>query len=371
MKIKFGTYLHLQKQLNKTFMNLYRKLSKVSFLSSNYAYKFLFVAFIGIHIPLIGLLFIILFGKQPSFSSISIALFTLFLTLLATGITLYVLKKLIKPIELASRALDNYRSSRTVIELPIGYKDEAGLLLTNIHKTINENEKYIGEKQDLVYLLSHDLRTFAGNSQSLSQLILDEKPSDTVREYASLIYQSTSQQFEFIETFINLIKDEDEISKKEQQVKNVQLLAVLDTVSKQVSQKLVVKNIELKTDLQIQEAKILISEELLIRVLVNLIDNAIKFSFPQSEIKVRTYSENKKLIVIVSDSGLGFNPEYTNEIFKKFTNRSKPGTANEPSTGIGLYLCKRIVEKYNGTLSASSEGANKGATFSIVFELAE
>jgi signal transduction histidine kinase len=107
----------------------------------------------------------------------------------------------------------------------------------------------------------------------------------------------------------------------------------------------------------------------LIRVVVNLIDNAIKFSFPQSEIKVEAYTEDKKLILIVSDSGLGFNPEYKDEIFKKFTNRSKPGTANEPSTGIGLYLCKKIVEKYNGTLTASSEGANKGARFSIVFEL--
>lgn len=351
-------------------MNLYRKLSKVSFLSTSYAYKFLFVAFIGIHIPLIGLLFIILFGKQDSFSSISVALFTLFLTLLATGITLYVLKKLIKPIELASSALDNYRNSKTVLELPVGYKDEAGLLLTNIHKTIVENEKYISDKQDLVYLLSHDLRTFAGNSQTLSQFILEEKPSETVKEYASLIYQSTTQQFEFIETFINLIKDEEEISKKEQQLKNIQLAPIFDVVGKQVSQKLNLKNIQLKTDIQITEAKIRIDEELLIRVVVNLIDNAIKFSFPQSEIQVRAYSANKKLLVVVSDAGVGFNPEYKEEIFKKFTNRSKPGTANEPSTGIGLYLCKRIVEKYNGNLLASSEGANKGATFSIVFELA-
>ena len=348
-------------------MNLYRRLSKVSFLENSYAYKFLFVTFIGIHIPLIGLLFFVLFGDQTG-SAHSILLFTLFVTLIATGITLFVLKKLIKPIELASKALNNYRNNRVIPELPTDFKDEAGMLLTNIQKSIIDNEKYITDKQDLVYLLSHDLRSFAGNSQSLAQLILEENPSDSIKEYASLICQSTSQQFEFIETLINLMKDEDEISKKVQNTKKIELSTIFNLVVEQIRQKLVAKKIELKTDIEIAEARIIIDEELLIRVLVNLIDNAIKFSFPNSEIKARVYSEKGKVIFVISDSGLGFNPEYKEELFEKFTNRSKPGTANEPSTGIGLYLCKKIVEKYNGNLLAESKGMNKGAVFSIVLE---
>ncbi|MFM2368584.1 MAG: hypothetical protein RL619_884, partial [Bacteroidota bacterium] len=70
-----------------------------------------------------------------------------------------------------------------------------------------------------------------------------------------------------------------------------------------------------------------------------------------------------------SDSGIGFDPKYKEELFRKFTNRGRLGTANEPSTGIGLYLCKKIVEKYHGKLTAESEGANKGATFSIFLNM--
>ncbi|MFV5702029.1 sensor histidine kinase [Flavobacterium sp. XS2P12] len=348
-------------------MDLYRKLSKISFLKNSYAYKFLFVTFIGIHIPLIGLLFFILYGKQ-TVSPNSIVVFTLIMTLLATGSTLWVLKKLIKPIEVASKALDNYRNTRVVSELPTGFKDEAGLLMANIQESIAENEKYINDKQDLVYLLSHDLRNFAGNSLGLARLILEENPSESIIEYVDLICESTNQQFVFIETFIKLIKDEDEILKKAIDAQNIQLLAVLSVVGEQVAQKLARKQIKLITAIEVEEACLKIDEDLLIRVLVNLIDNAIKFSFPNSEINVRVHLEKGELAFVVTDSGIGFNSNYKEELFKKFTNRSRLGTANEPSTGIGLYLCRKIVEKYHGMLSAESEGVNKGAAFSIFFE---
>ena len=348
-------------------MELYRKLSKISFLKNSYAYKFLFVTFIGIHIPLIGLLFFILYEKQST-SPHSIVFFTLIMTLLATGITLWMLKKLITPIELASKALDNYRNTRVVSELPTTYRDEAGLLMANIQESIAENEKYINDKQDLVYLLSHDLRNFAGNSNSLAKLIVEEYPSNSITEYADLICQSTDQQFIFIETVIKLIKEEDEISKKVIDTKQVQIESVLSHVAEQVAQKLANKKIRLITAIEVKEAFVKIEEDLLIRVLVNLIDNSIKFSVPDSEIKVSVHLNKERLAFVVSDSGIGFNPNYKEELFNKFTNRSRLGTANEPSTGIGLYLCKKIVEKYQGKLSGESEGVNKGAVFSILLD---
>jgi signal transduction histidine kinase len=348
-------------------MKLYRKLSKISFLKKSYAYKFLFVTFIGIHIPLIGLLFFVLFRKQD-ISTHSVIIFTLIMTLLATGITLLLLKRLVKPIEKASGALDNYRNNRVLSDLPMEFEDEAGLLLCNIQKAIIENEKYISDKQDLVYLLSHDLRAFTGNAQSLARLILEEQPSGSIKEFAELIEESTNQQFAFIETFIQLIKEEDEISKKILNKKKIQLSSVLSFVEELVAQKLAAKKIQLITSLEVNEVFLKIEADLLIRVLVNLIDNAIKFSFPESEIKVRVFLKEGELVLVVSDSGLGFDSHYNNELFKKFTNRSRLGTANEPSTGIGLYLCKKIVEKHEGRLLAESEGVNQGATFFVFFE---
>jgi signal transduction histidine kinase len=348
-------------------MRLYRKMSNVGFLKKSYAFKFLFIAFIGIHIPLIGILFFVLYAENMIAPDV-ILIFSLVMTLVATAATLLVLKKLIKPIEMASHALDEYRSSRKVPLLPREFSDEAGMLMRNIQESINKHEDYIQEKQDLMYLLSHDLKTYAGNTQSLAQLLLAEEVSAACREYADLILHSSNQQANLIENFIRLIKEQDEISKNgihEPQL--IQLDKVIAEVENNVAQQLKIKGIRLITAIAVDEVKLWINEDLLLRVLVNLTDNAIKFSYEGSEIKIAVYKEQSKLYLTVSDNGTGFDPAYETEIFKKFTNKGKPGTANEPSTGIGLYLSRKIIEKSGGQLLAESRGVNRGAVFSIVF----
>ncbi len=349
-------------------MKLYEKLNRIPFLRKKYANKFLFVAFLGIHIPLIGVSVFILFGNQVLQSDIVLVV-TLLLTLLATLITMFVLKKLIRPIELASSALINYKNNRIIPNLPIQFEDETGLLLANIQSSVADYEAYINDKQDLIYLLSHDLRGFAANSQGLSSLILDENPSEIVAEYANLINDSTNQQLTFIETLITLIRDEDEISKKECSASPINFNNILNTVSGQLAAKLISKNCTLEYSEHLPSTLIHIDENLLVRVLINLIDNAIKFSFPDSVIKINIIQENKSILIQVIDAGLGIKDQDLDQLFDKFTSKSRLGTNNEASTGIGLYLCKKIIEKYKGHIYAKSNGVNHGSTFFVRLNL--
>ncbi len=348
-------------------MKLYHNLSKISFLKKSYAFKFLFVAFIGIHIPLIGILFFVLYFNT-SISPTSVLVFSLIMTLLATAITLLVLNQLIKPIFLASKALDDYRNERKLSVLPTEYNDEAGLLMSNIQESIFESETFINEKQDLIYMLSHDLKNFAGNPQGLAKLILDEKPSDSIKDLANLICESTDLQFRYIENFIKLLKEQDQVVKINQETRIIIFPNILAFINEQVEQRLIDKNISLNVSIETEEAQLKIDEGLLVQVIINLISNAVKFSYFDSEIKLRIFTENENLIITVSDTGIGFNELQIDELFKKFTKMGRLGTANESSTGIGLYLCKKIIERSKGQLTASSEGKNKGAEFKIVFE---
>lgn len=347
-------------------MELYKKLSKIGFLRNSYAFKFLFIAFIGIHIPLIGLLFFAIYDRS-NVGPQTILIFTLVMTLVATGITLAVLKWLIKPIEIASKALHAYRNQRIVPSLPTYYSDEAGLLMKNIQDSISENENFVTEKQELIYLLSHDLRNYIGNSRSAASLILEENPSEAITSLTEILLQSTTQQYNYIDNFIKLLKEQDEIIEKKSKRESVTLSSVFDAIQVQLSPVLAHKSIHLQLTLDIKEVLLKIDKVLLIRVLANLIDNAIKFSFPNSEIAVRVYVQRRKLFFEIKDSGLGFNQNQKNQLFNKFTKMSKLGTANEPSTGIGLYLCKRIIERHDGKILAESAGINQGATFSVVF----
>ena len=349
-------------------MKLYHNLSKIGFLRKSYVFKFLFVAFIGIHIPLIGILFFVIFSDH-TISPISILVFALIMTLVATLVTLLVLNQLIKPISLASKSLDDYRNNRRLSVLPTEYSDEAGLLMCNIQESIYESESFINEKQDLIYMLSHDLKNFAGNPQGLAKLILSENPSDSIKHLAELICESTNLQFRYIENFIKLLKEQDQIVKVNQDPKNIIFPNILPFINEQVEQRLIDKNIKLNLSLELVEAKLKIDEGLLVQVLVNLISNAIKFSYFDSEIKVRMYLQNSNLVITVIDKGIGFDKNQIDELFKKFTKMSRLGTANELSTGIGLYLCKKIIERNKGKLSATSERKNKGAEFKIEFDI--
>ncbi len=349
-------------------MKLYHNLSQISFLKKSYVLKFLFVAFLGIHIPLIGILLFVLFSSYD-ISPTSILFFALIMTLLATIVTLLVLKELIKPISIASKSLDDYRNNRKLSVLPTEYTDEAGLLMCNIQESIYESESFINEKQDLIYMLSHDLKNFAGNPQGLAKLILSENPSESVKHLAELICESTNLQFRYIENFIKLLKEQDQVAKLNPEAKTVVFSNIVVFINEQVEQRLLDKNITMSLSLEIAEANLRIEEGLLVQVLVNLISNAIKFSYFDSEIKVRIYSEDSRLKISVADKGVGFDKTQIEELFKKFTKMSRLGTANELSTGIGLYLCKKIIERHKGTLTAASEGKNKGAEFKIEFEV--
>ena len=176
-------------------------------------------------------------------------------------------------------------------------------------------------------------------------------------------------QFRYIENFIKLLKEQDQVVKINPEFKTILISNILPFINEQVEQRLIDKKVNLKVNVEIDEVKLKIDEGLLVQVLVNLISNAVKFSYFDSEIKLRVFKENSNVIITVTDEGIGFDKNQIDELFKKFTKMSRLGTANESSTGIGLYLCKKIFEKNKGKLTALSEGRNKGAEFKIEFEI--
>lgn len=348
-------------------MKLYQNLATIGFLKNSYVYKFLFVAFIGIHIPLIGILFFVLYSKA-NFSTAALLVFSLIMTLLATGVTLFILKKLMQPIELASKALNDYRRNKTVAVLPLHFSDEAGLLLSNIHNSITESEKFIVEKQDLIYLLSHDLKTFSGHPDSLARLILESNPTEEIAELAQLICQSSQEQFKYIDKFIKMLKDQDQILKVVEDEVVINLEDAMLTIENQMRLLMKTKKISLVKKLDVSTVKLKIDPELLIRVIFNIIHNAIKFSFSESQVQFSSYTDQEKIYLKITDYGVGFDNDKKDKIFNKFTKMGRLGTSDETSTGLGLYLCKQIIERNGGTLTAISEGENKGASFTIAFD---
>ena len=104
----------------------------------------------------------------------------------------------------------------------------------------------------------------------------------------------------------------------------------------------------------------------------NFLSNAVKFSYDDSEIKVKSYIPESKDKVILSfeDQGVGIPKENIDKLFKIETSFTSYGTNNEKGSGLGLILCKELVEKLNGVVWVQST-ENKGSTFYFALPLTQ
>lgn len=101
----------------------------------------------------------------------------------------------------------------------------------------------------------------------------------------------------------------------------------------------------------------------------NLLSNAIKYTQPGGSISLKAYNEGVYLMIEVRDSGLGMSEEDIRNAFKEFTRLSAQPTGGESSTGLGLYIVKKIVELHEGDVSIHSAGIGKGTIFTITLPL--
>jgi signal transduction histidine kinase len=103
------------------------------------------------------------------------------------------------------------------------------------------------------------------------------------------------------------------------------------------------------------------------QVLINLIDNAVKYSRPGEEVRVEAQTENGQVLIDVVDSGPGIAPEHQLVIFEKF-GRAHTGDMAKPGTGLGLFIARSIAEAHGGSLGVHSH-PQQGATFSLSLPL--
>jgi len=101
------------------------------------------------------------------------------------------------------------------------------------------------------------------------------------------------------------------------------------------------------------------------QILVNLVDNAIKYSPQDGDIQVSLESDSAGSVVRVQDRGIGLPEEAAEHIFQPFGRAKNAEAANIPGLGLGLYICRQIAHRHGGRLWAESAGEGQGTTFSL------
>jgi len=105
------------------------------------------------------------------------------------------------------------------------------------------------------------------------------------------------------------------------------------------------------------------------QVLVNLVDNAIKYSPDGGDVEIRLGSENGECLIEVADEGLGIPSSERERIFEKFYRLDPQQTRGVGGSGLGLYICRELVERMNGRIEVDSE-PGRGSRFTVALPAA-
>lgn len=234
----------------------------------------------------------------------------------------------------------------------------------NLKENYLKLQEYNKQKDLFLATMSHELRTplnaVIGFSQALNAEYfgtLNEKQ----REYVTDIFQSA----EHLLSLINDILDVATIDAGKIDL-NITLIDVREIVEEVlvISQtQLLLKKLRIEHFVDSKVSTIDVDKRRFKQILINLISNAIKYSVENSKIDLEIYAEGDSYIrVIVADEGVGIKKEEQKKIFSEFYQADATRDNAMGGTGIGLALCKRLVEKHKGEIGVKSD-YGRGATF--------
>jgi len=231
----------------------------------------------------------------------------------------------------------------------------------------NEELKVLNDTKNRFFsIISHDLKNPFNIIMGFSEVLKDGYNSYSDKErlhYITEINNSSKVVYGLLDNLLqwsSIQLNGITLKKEEVNIKSLinEIISTQELNAKE--KKIIIKNI-------VDEGVIInIDKQSVYTIITNLISNAIKFSFEESEIIVSTIVKDNQITFSVKDFGVGIEKNVADKLFKIHKNHSTLGTKKEKGNGLGLVLSKEITEQNNGKIWINSE-ANKGSTFYVSF----
>ena len=225
------------------------------------------------------------------------------------------------------------------------------------------------EKDKLFSIVAHDLRGPFSSFLGLTTLMAEELDSftkDEIKEFAAKMNNSASSIFSLLENLLQWSRlqhgtipfNRKPFSLKSLALENMELI-------KHTAKE---KDIEFNINIP-DEIEVFVDKNMLQSIIRNLVSNALKFTSRGGRVNLSAITApGNKVEILVEDNGIGMSKEMLSCLFHLNIEIGRCGTDGEPSTGLGLLICKEFIEKNNGTLTVESE-IKKGSRFIVTLPL--
>lgn len=237
-----------------------------------------------------------------------------------------------------------------------------------VYRAVKKELELAQLKADFVSNVSHELRTpLALISMFAETLELERvKNDDKKKEYYSIISQEANRLGRIVNSILNFAKME--AGKRKFTFEPTNINEVVDNIYQTYSYHLQNKGFKFEKELSDNLPEVVIDSEAISEAVINLIDNAVKYSDDKKEVVLKTGRINNAIYIAVSDKGIGIAPNEQKKIFEKFYRVSSGLIHNVKGTGIGLSLVKQIVEAHKGKIELKSN-PGEGSTFIIIIPI--
>ncbi|MGE5429875.1 MAG: PAS domain S-box protein [Syntrophomonadaceae bacterium] len=246
-------------------------------------------------------------------------------------------------------------------------KNASELELLNSQLTRSELElKELNASKDKFFsIIAHDLRSPFTSLIGLSGIIVndcDSLNSEEIKAFATGINKSAKNIFNLLENLLQWSRIQ--TGGMEFNPVKIDMCEVAEQTISMLMGNALKKNIELFSEIPLG-SYVYADKNMISSVLQNLASNAVKFTAGGGTVKIYCRENNNQLEISVKDNGIGISGKDLQKLFRIDVHHTTMGTANEKGTGLGLALCKELVEKNRGTICVQSQ-PGEGSVFSFI-----
>lgn len=251
--------------------------------------------------------------------------------------------------------------------------DDSGNVTSGIViiSNIQRQQEVEAVKSDFISIVSHELRTPLTAIKGFLSMLLqkDFGPlTDRQQHFMDRVYQTNQRMIGLVEDLLDASYLES--GKIKLKISPTAMEPLISDVVTELASKGFERQIMLKTNRKHKLPLVLADEVRLRQILVNLIDNAIKYSLPKTEILIDFKVQDGELITSIKDQGVGITPAHLERLFQKFGRIYNPMSVQAGGTGLGLYIVKNLVESHGGRIWVTSR-EGKGSRFSFSLPIAK
>jgi len=259
-----------------------------------------------------------------------------------------------------------YRRGKKNIQTLTLLNREIGEQKDKLEFAMVELEKSNTDKERILRVVAHDLRDPIGGAATLVNTVInDDMPEEFEKQNLSLVEKTLANSLTLINELLELDLGAEKIHLDKNWADINETVKQCAGLMQLIADK---KNQKLQLSLLPKTLTIYIDRERIERMVNNLIGNAIKFSPAGETIDIELSQKEKTVLIAIKDNGIGIPREMLNEVFNTFGGIRRMGTAGEKSIGLGLSICKQIVEAHYGKIWVQSE-PGKGSVFFVELPL--